>query len=113
MAYLPIFILIGAILTVLWATSVFLMVKCKLPASEWWSRSLGLPRGSVRAIIALTFLFIITYCILTGTELPKVIPEWFIGILGMIVGFYFGAALITPPEKSPPPKPEESTKPKP
>jgi len=112
-AYLPIFILIGAILTVLWATSIYFVVTKKLDAREWWTRSLGLPRGSVRAIIALMFLFLITYCILTGTELPKVIPEWFIGILGTIIGFYFGAALITPPEKSPPPKPEESTKPKP
>jgi len=111
MTYLIIFVLIGAILFALWVTSIYFVVTGKLKAHEWWSRSLGLPRGSVRAIIALLFLFIITYCILTGTKLPETIPEWFIGILGTIIGFYFGSALITPPpEPSQPVKQDESTK---
>ena len=112
MTYLIIFVLIGVILFALWATSIYFVVTGRLTAREWWTKSLGLPRGSVRAIIALTFLFLITYCILTGTKLPEVVPDWFIGILGTIIGFYFGSALITPPEKSPPPKPDESTVPK-
>ena len=49
--------------------------------------SLGLPAGSVRAILALS----ITGVALTTIILNGEIPQNLVGILGSILGFYFGA----------------------
>lgn len=47
---------------------------------------LGLPRGSVRSIIALTFLaFLGVYVWRNLTP-----PDWFLALVGSIMGYYFG-----------------------
>ena len=109
MEYLILFVIV--VLVVLWGMSIYLMRTGKLSASDWSKRSLGLPQGSVRALLAIIILFLLVFCIVGETELPD-LPEWLVGILGTIIGFYFGAALApkTPSQLS---KPEEGTVPKP
>jgi type IV secretory pathway VirB2 component (pilin) len=51
---------------------------------------LGLPRGSVRALIALIFVITACACAILGKETP----EWIINALLLIVGFYFGTRRI-------------------
>ena len=100
MTYLPIFIFIGAIIAVLWIISIYFVITKRLDAGDMWAKSLGLPRGSIRAIVALLFIFFIAYAIFSGDDLPDKIPDWILGIMGTIIGFYFGSALVPPPEKS-------------
>jgi hypothetical protein len=50
---------------------------------KWWDYPLGMPNGSIRALIALLFVIII---LLYG-EQPQ---PWLMGIVGTIIGFYFG-----------------------
>lgn len=52
--YVAVFILV--VLAVLWGMSFYLVKTKKLDVREWFRNSLGLPRGSVRAIIALAFI---------------------------------------------------------
>lgn len=47
---------------------------------------LFLPEGSVRAIIAIALT--LTFCVMAYEA--RVIPEFFIAILGIVIGFYFG-----------------------
>lgn len=54
--------------------------------SSWYDNPLGLPKGSIRAIIAL--LFVMT--ILISARDSASLPEWLAGIVGTIIGFYFG-----------------------
>ena len=53
---------------------------------NWEDRALGLPTGSVRAIIAL--IATITMCYLALSE--KNIPDGLNTIMAVIIGFYFG-----------------------
>lgn len=55
--------------------------------NDWTTRSLGLPKGSVRALIALTTIGTVVYLVLGGTT---EIPDWLNTIISMIIGFYFG-----------------------
>ena len=48
---------------------------------------LGMPKGSVRAIIGLAF----TTAAIVALFLGKVIPGEFFGFIGAIIGFYFGS----------------------
>ena len=52
---------------------------------------LGLPEGSVRALIALAL--VITMCAIAGVT--GEIPEEILGIVGIIIGFYFGTRTVT------------------
>jgi amino acid transporter len=56
---------------------------------KWSEQALGLPTGSVRAIIALLFIVMIIFAALNGIGLSDV-PPWLLGIVGTIIGFYFG-----------------------
>lgn len=47
---------------------------------------LFLPEGSVRALIAISLTA--TFCVMVYEM--KVIPEFFIATLGIVIGFYFG-----------------------
>lgn len=51
----------------------------------WFKFPLGLPAGSIRALIALIFVFSI---LLASSK--ENLPGWLMGILGTILGFYFG-----------------------
>jgi predicted lysophospholipase L1 biosynthesis ABC-type transport system permease subunit len=103
--YLIVFIVV--ILAVLWGTSIYFVKTGKLSAQDWSMKSLGLPQGSVRALLAFLLLFSLVFSILTGTTIPD-LPDWMVGILGTVIGFYFGAAMA-PKAPAQPPKPEEST----
>lgn len=105
MIYLQIILIVTiVILATLWGISLYFVKTCRLSAWDWHLNSLGLPRGSVRAILALLFISTLIVCSLKGVEMPEM-PEWAVGIAGAIVGFYFGAATNrrdehpTPPSK--------------
>ena len=89
MGYLMLFMIV--VLVFLWGISVYFVKTGKLNALDWSLNSLGLPQGSVRALLALLIMFSLIYSILTGTTLPD-LPDWLVGILGAVIGFYFGAA---------------------
>lgn len=84
-------VLIIVVLAVLWGISFHFVRTGKLKVKDWFRNSLGLPQGSVRAIIAIAFISTLICSALMGKTIPK-IPEWVIGLTGSIVGFYFGAA---------------------
>lgn len=56
---------------------------------EWRNKPLGLPSGSVRAIIALGMVSVASYMILFSA---LDVPEWFQAVIAVIIGFYFGKA---------------------
>ena len=91
---------------ILLGVSIYFIRKGDLTANTWHMRSLGLPRGSVRAMVAFIILFFLVYTILAGKTVPNQ-PEWIVGILGTVIGFYFGAALVPAEKKEEEKKPEE------
>lgn len=71
--------------------------------SEWYKHPLGLPAGSIRALIALLFVMSIFLLAANPSQKP---PDWILGIVGTIIGFYFGDRKSkdesgTPPGTSP------------
>ena len=60
---------------------------------KWSEQALGLPTGSVRAIIALLFIVMIIFAALNSIAL-KDVPPWLLGIVGTIIGFYFGTKSV-------------------
>lgn len=78
------------ILVVLWGISFYFVKTGRLKAEDWKIDSLGLPRGSVRAILALAFVSTLI-CSAVGETKMVDLPDWAVGIVGAIVGFYFGA----------------------
>ena len=105
MNYLILFVI--AVFAVLWGISIYFVKTGKLSARDWSLKSLGLPQGSIRALIALLLLFSLIYSILTGIKLPD-LPEWLVGILGTVIGFYFGSAMVAPAAKTDETKPPKS-----
>lgn len=71
-----------AIATVLGIIYMWERGKAQAKGNDWWGHPLGLPTGSVRAIIALLFIALIA---ITGGK-----EDWLVGIVGTIIGFYFG-----------------------
>lgn len=53
----------------------------------FWNKeqALGLPKGSVRAILALGTIATALYVVISGV----VVPEWYYGAVGAIIAFYF------------------------
>ncbi len=98
-------IFVAAVIVILWGISIYFVKTGKLKAQDWSLKALGLPQGSVRAIIALLLLFSLVYVIMTGAQIPD-LPDWLVGILGTVIGFYFGAAM------APKPQAKEEEKPK-
>jgi len=78
---------VGGLIIILMAIAVGLIAKGKMTVENWQERALGIPKGSVRALIALLFCFIAIGAWITTDEMPG----WLIGILGAIIGFYFGS----------------------
>jgi hypothetical protein len=75
---------IGSLIVIfIFMATMWIIGQNKNKDSCWWDHPLGMPEGSVRALIALLFIFIV---LLYGSKTP----EWFLGILGTIIGFYFG-----------------------
>ena len=109
MGYLIAFV--AGILVVLWGISIYFVKTGRLSADEWFKKSLGLPQGTVRAILAFLLLFLLIFSALGKTILPE-LPGWLVGIMGSVIGFYFGSAMVTKPAKESS-KSEEDTTPKP
>lgn len=110
MRFLIIFVI--AVLVVLWGVSIYLIKTAKMSVPEWSKRALGLPQGSVRAIIAFIILFVMVVAVMIGeNEFPD-LPDWLVGLLGAVVGFYFGAATVGKPAEKPAQPSEEEGKPK-
>ena len=95
---------VGGIIVLLWLISIVLALAGQVNMKDWakrWSlRSLGLPQGSVRALIAFSLIFTLIFLIMSGVnggestvKIPD-LPDWLIAILGTVIGFYFGSALI-------------------
>lgn len=64
---------------------------------------LGLPRGSVRALLAI----VIVGAGVAGMLMGRILPEWFLGILTLVLGLYFGGRSTTdtaPPFDERPPE---------
>ncbi len=78
------------VLVVLWGISIYFVKTGKMTTDSWMANSLGVPDGSVRALLALLILFSVIFAVLTESSLPA-LPDWMIGILGAVIGFYFGA----------------------
>jgi hypothetical protein len=55
----------------------------------WYNNPFGLPKGSIRAIITLLFVIVALLSYQTDQFTKN---QWLIGILGTIIGFYFGEA---------------------
>ncbi|MFC2122502.1 hypothetical protein ACFLRP_02325 [Bacteroidota bacterium] len=87
-----IFIFVITVFIALWGISIYMVKTGRLTANEWSMKSLGLPQGSVRALLALLILFTLIFSIMTETKIPD-LPDWLVGILGTVIGFYFGAAM--------------------
>ena len=96
MVYIISFIFL--VLVILWGINLYLIKSDKLQPWEWQLNALGLPRGSVRAILAIGFIAMLIFSSLEEIAIPE-LPEWAIGITGSIVGFYFGAASTRPPRR--------------
>lgn len=82
---------VAGVLVILWVATFYFVKKGKLSAKTWFDLSLGLPKGSVRALIAFIILFLLLCPVLTGQSLPD-FPDWLVGILGTVIGFYFGVS---------------------
>jgi hypothetical protein len=60
-------------------------------SANWYKHPLGLPAGSVRALIALLFVVMILLLSAKSTgDQNYEPPSWIMGIVGTIIGFYFG-----------------------
>ena len=95
--------LIMVVFIILWGISVYLIKTGRLSAWDWQLNALGLPVGSVRAILAIGFISTLIISSLEGIQIPE-LPEWAVGLMGSIVGFYFGAASMRPSRQQTPPK---------
>ena len=85
-ALVTIITVVGLII-ILMIVSVVLVGRGKMSVQDWQETSLGIPKGSVRALLALIFTFIAIGVWITTKDMPT----WLIGILGAIIGFYFGS----------------------
>jgi len=82
---------VGVIIIVLLAVSVLQMRKNKLEPSDWLEHPLGIPTGSVRALLAILLVFVTVWAA-TAREgsVIRDIPQWLLTIVGAVIGFYFG-----------------------
>ena len=101
MLYLIVFV--AGVFVVLWTISIYFVATGKMTGDDWFKKSLGLPQGSVRALLAMMILLLLIFSMWKNEPIPE-LPQWLVGILGSIIGFYFGAAMATK-SPSPPSKP--------
>jgi amino acid transporter len=78
-----------AIIAMLGMIIVLSLVNLWRNKEKWSEQALGLPTGSVRAIIALLLIVMIIFAAFNRIDLSEV-PQWLLGIVGTIIGFYFG-----------------------
>ena len=82
----------AGVFVVLWGISIYFVKAGKMTGHDWSKRSLGLPQGSVRALLALIILFLLIFSFVAKAQISD-LPDWLVGILGTVIGFYFGAAM--------------------
>lgn len=84
-------IIVGGVFFVLLIVSLMLMKSGRIKSDQWIEHPLGIPTGSVRALIAVIILLVAVW-VATGCDPEAIekIPQWLLGILGAVIGFYFG-----------------------
>jgi len=87
-------VIFASVLVLLWGVTVVLVLTGRLKGKDWINNALGLPDGSVRALLALLILAFVFWIALGKVEL-KDLPQWATGILGTVIGFYFGAQTVS------------------
>ena len=88
-----IYIVIGlcVIVILLLIVSVIQMKRSKLKPGEWLEHPLGIPTGSVRALIAIMIVFITLWVAISDkVSIAEDMPKWLLAIVGAVIGFYFG-----------------------
>jgi len=85
-------VVVGGVFLVLLIVSLVLIKGDRIKSERWAERPLGIPTGSVRAMLALVIVIVAVWAA-TGPEPGFVdkVPEWLLGILGAVIGFYFGS----------------------
>ena len=58
-----------------------------------WSEPLGLPRGTVRALVTIAFVAVTLFMFAT----VKVVPVELLLMTGVVVTFYFATRAVEPP----------------
>ena len=88
------------IVVILLLISVILLGKGRLKPSDWLTHPLGIPTGSVRALLAILIVFVMVLVAMSDNiTIKKDVPEWLLGIMGAVVGFYFGGRALSLPKK--------------
>lgn len=88
-----VYIVVGvcAIIVVLLVVSIVQMKRSRLKPSEWLEHPLGIPTGSVRALIAMLIVFITLWVAISNkVSIANDMPKWLLAIVGAVIGFYFG-----------------------
>lgn len=72
---------------------VFIIARSIKYSGSTYRSALGMPDGSIRAIIALILVVLVALYVLAGVLTATMIkpPEYLIGIVATVIGFYFGS----------------------
>jgi len=88
-----IYIIVGlcVIVIMLLIVSIVQMKRSRLKPSDWLEHPLGIPTGSVRALIAMLVVFITLWVAISNkVSVAENITKWLLAIVGAVIGFYFG-----------------------
>jgi amino acid transporter len=88
-----IYIVVGmcVIVIALLIVSIFQMRNNKLTPRDWIEHPLGIPTGSVRALLAIIIVLITIWVAISHkVEIAEKMPQWLLAIVSAVIGFYFG-----------------------
>jgi small-conductance mechanosensitive channel len=88
-----IYIVIGVcvIVVALLVVSILQMRSNRLKPRDWIEHPLGIPTGSVRALLALIIVLVTVWVAVSGkVKIAEDLPKWLLAIVSAVVGFYFG-----------------------
>lgn len=85
----------STIMVAIFALSIIVaisLINLLVNRDKWSETAFGLPKNSIRATIVLVF---VTMVVLIGLNFSdgrsyQELPEWLLGLVGTVVGFYFG-----------------------
>ena len=67
------------------------MRSSRLKPRDWIEHPLGIPTGSVRALLALIIVLVTVWVAISGkVKIAEDLPKWLLAIVGAVIGFYFG-----------------------